>query len=62
MALAETQRNLDLVEPGWYPDPHELHDLRYFDGTDWTSHVTHNGPTPCAGCAGNNGDRRSLGN
>jgi hypothetical protein len=36
---------------GWYPDPDQQHNLRYFDGQDWTDHVTHYGPTPCSGCS-----------
>ncbi len=36
---------------GWFRDPMSLHAKRYFDGTEWTSHVTHRGPTPCEGCA-----------
>lgn len=39
-----------LSYPGWYPDPTEQHHLRYFDGTEWTDHVTHHGPEPCGGC------------
>ena len=46
---------VDVLHPvetaaGWYPDPDERHDLRYFDGRSWTDHVTHFGPTPCPGC------------
>jgi Protein of unknown function (DUF2510) len=31
----------DSVEspPAWYPDPTERHDLRYWDGVVWSSHV-----------------------
>lgn len=35
---------------GWFPDPMEEHNLRYHDGTEWTAHVTHFGPSPCEGC------------
>jgi hypothetical protein len=28
---------------GWYPDPSSAHQLRYFDGSAWTSHVSDNG-------------------
>jgi hypothetical protein len=42
------------VSAGWYPDPRGEHHLRYFDGSVWTSHVTHFGPTPCHGCARSN--------
>lgn len=24
------------VEPGWYPDPHDVHQARYWSGTGWT--------------------------
>lgn len=30
-------------EPGWHPDPLERYELRYHDGTDWTSHVSSGG-------------------
>jgi uncharacterized protein YxjI len=29
--------------PNWYPDPSGRHQLRYFDGTQWTEHVSSNG-------------------
>src|SRR5690242_6343113 len=28
---------------GWYPDPTGGHQLRYFDGAQWTVHVADNG-------------------
>ncbi len=31
--------------PNWYPDPRGRHELRYFDGTAWTDHVSNNGIT-----------------
>ena len=37
-------------DSGWFPDPLLQHDLRYFDGGDWTDHVTHRGPEPCWSC------------
>lgn len=37
-------------EAGWMPDPEGRHNLRFFDGNQWTDHVTHFGPTPCVGC------------
>lgn len=39
-----------VTEPGWYRDPHEVHELRYFDGSEWTTNVTHLGPAPCDRC------------
>ena len=29
--------------PMWAPDPHRRHELRYWDGTTWTSHVSNAG-------------------
>lgn len=29
----------------WYPDPTQRHQLRYWDGTTWTAHVSDNGIT-----------------
>ena len=29
--------------PNWYPDPSGRHELRYWDGTAWTEHVSSNG-------------------
>jgi hypothetical protein len=28
---------------GWHPDPHGRHELRYWDGTQWTQHVSTGG-------------------
>lgn len=50
MAVVE-QVQVHVDEAGWYPDPHQRHNLRYHDGDAWTDHVTHYGPTPCAGCS-----------
>ncbi|MCP3910064.1 MAG: DUF2510 domain-containing protein [Actinomycetia bacterium] len=44
-----TRPDTSLVPPppstpaGWYRDPAQNHDLRYFDGTTWTSHVSTDG-------------------
>lgn len=46
--------SVSVEHAGWYPDPEQRHNLRYFDGQDWTDHVTHYGPTPCGGCAFDN--------
>jgi uncharacterized protein YxjI len=29
--------------PDWYPDPYGRHEVRYFDGTQWTEHVASHG-------------------
>jgi len=29
--------------PSWYPDPMGRHEYRYYDGTNWTEHVTSHG-------------------
>lgn len=50
MALTDHHHESALAEAGWYPDPDEVHQFRYFDGASWTGHVTHYGPTPCSGC------------
>jgi uncharacterized protein YxjI len=31
--------------PGWYPDPYQRFELRYFDGARWTEHVSTNSVT-----------------
>ncbi len=31
--------------PNWHPDPLNRHQLRYWDGTNWTDHVSDNGVT-----------------
>ena len=28
-----------MVPPGWYPDPHGVAELRWWDGADWTEHL-----------------------
>ena len=51
--MTAVEQPADVVaRPGWFRDPYEQHDLRYFDGGDWTDHVTHHGPEPCTGCHG----------
>src|ERR687885_260277 len=29
--------------PDWYPDPFGRHELRYYDGSQWTEHVASHG-------------------
>lgn len=31
--------------PGWYPDPGDRHDHRWWDGSDWSHHVSDKGTT-----------------
>jgi hypothetical protein len=31
------------VPPSWHPDPSGRFDYRYWDGSDWTEHVSSNG-------------------
>ena len=50
MAVIE-QTESEVAKPGWFADPLGQHNLRYHDGTEWTDHVTHHGPTPCEGCS-----------
>jgi uncharacterized protein YxjI len=33
----------DTPTAGWHPDPMGKHELRYWDGTQWTEHVSSNG-------------------
>jgi len=37
--MSETGTN----PPDWYPDPYGRHEMRYFDGAQWTEHVTSHG-------------------
>jgi hypothetical protein len=43
MALAGDPRGVygryPPVQSGWFPDPHNRRQLRYFDGTAWTGHA-----------------------
>lgn len=36
---------MDGIEAGWHPDPTGRHELRYWDGGDWTAHVSDAGVT-----------------
>lgn len=31
------------IPAGWHPDPHQAYELRYWDGTTWTEHVSTRG-------------------
>ncbi|MGB0113626.1 MAG: phospholipid scramblase-related protein [Ilumatobacteraceae bacterium] len=33
------------VPAGWHPDPHGRHELRYWDGSKWSDHVSNGGVT-----------------
>lgn len=45
-----------MAESGWYADPTARHELRWFDGKQWTEHVTDQG----VGGVDNPGDKRPL--
>jgi hypothetical protein len=34
-----------LAGSGWFPDPSRTHELRYYDGSSWTDHVSDSGQT-----------------
>jgi uncharacterized protein YxjI len=34
---------MSTTPPNWYPDPVNRHQLRYWDGANWTEHVSDNG-------------------
>ena len=38
--------------PGWYSDPTSLHELRYWDGSQWTSRVEDGGVEQVAAVSG----------
>lgn len=40
--MSETPRS---PPAGWHPDPQERHELRYWDGSEWTDHVSDAGVT-----------------
>ncbi len=42
---APTQATAGTSAPGWYPDPLEHAEVRYYDGRAWTTHVASGGKT-----------------
>jgi len=36
----ELQTESEAVAPSWFPDPHGRHELRWWDGTTWTTNVS----------------------
>ncbi|MDA2960110.1 MAG: DUF2510 domain-containing protein [Actinomycetota bacterium] len=42
-AAAPAPAPADAVPAGWYPDPSSRFELRYWDGTRWTEHVSRGG-------------------
>ena len=32
-----------MAPPGWYPDPHGVHQYRWWSGVEWTRGVANNG-------------------
>lgn len=51
MTTLEIDQPLDTPSAeGWFDDPTGEHHQRFFDGEQWTDHVTHTGPLPCSGC------------
>jgi hypothetical protein len=38
-------RPVSSTAPGWYPDPYQRHESRYWDGGRWTEHVSNGGAT-----------------
>jgi hypothetical protein len=50
MTVIEKVDAATATKAGWFMDPTGQHKLRYFDGTEWTDHVTCYGPSPCTGC------------
>jgi hypothetical protein len=46
--------------PGWYSDPQDAAQVRWFDGDDWTEHRQPSIPTPAAVAANGSGDLSRL--
>lgn len=42
-ARAERTQSVTDASAGWYPDPCERHERRYWDGMEWTGHVSDQG-------------------
>ncbi|MEJ7765749.1 MAG: phospholipid scramblase-related protein [Acidimicrobiales bacterium] len=52
-----------MTAPGWFADPTTTHELRYFDGTTWTEHVSDQGTTavdPLPASGGGSGAVRAM--
>ncbi len=44
-----------MTSAAWHPDPTGRHELRYWDGTQWTDHVSDNGVQSTSSIAGDGG-------
>ena len=42
-SVTAPQSSAPNVPAGWHPDPHKAHELRYWDGSKWTKHVSTGG-------------------
>jgi uncharacterized protein YxjI len=49
------------VPPGWHPDPTRRHQVRFWDGTAWSDHVSNGGVQSIDPVAGNLADRIDAG-
>ncbi len=45
VAASQQQAPAGQAADGWYPDPTARHELRWFDGSTWTAHVSDQGAT-----------------
>jgi hypothetical protein len=44
LPLVQADADSRRIAPGWHPDPAGLHWWRWWDGIDWTAHVSDGGP------------------